>query len=195
MTDAARDAADVAAYYAQGLERDRLDGGVGALELARTQLLLERYLPAPPAVVADVGGGPGRYALWLAERGYRVHLVDPVPLHVEQARASSRRRPGAKLASAEVGDARSLDLPEASVDAVLLLGPLYHLRERVDRLQALAEARRVCRAGGVVIAAAISRSASTLDGLRGGYLEDPAFAAVAAGDRRTVGTVIQPATQ
>ena len=184
MSDAARDADEVAAYYAQGLERDRLDGGTGALELARTQLLLGRYLPAPPAVVADVGGGPGRYALWLAERGYRVHLVDLVPLHVEQARVSARRRPGAKLASAEVGDARALDLADASVDAVLLLGPLYHLRERVDRLQALAEARRVCRPGGVVIAAAISRFASTLDGLRGGYLEDAAFAAVAAGDRQ-----------
>jgi len=195
MSDAARDADEVAAYYAQGLERDRLDSSAGALELVRTQLLLERYLPAPPAVVADVGGGPGRYAVWLAERGYRVHLVDPVPLHVEQARASARGRPGAELASAEVGDARALELAEASVDAVLLLGPLYHLRERVDRLQALAEARRVCRREGVVIAAAISRFASTLDGLRGGYLEDPAFAAVAAGDRRTVGTVIQPATQ
>ena len=184
MSDAARDADEVAAYYAQGLERERLDGSAGALELVRTQLLLERYLPAPPAVVADVGGGPGRYAVWLAQRGYRVHLVDPVPLHVEQARASARGRPGAELASAEVGDARALELAAASVDAVLLLGPLYHLRERVDRLQALAEARRVCRREGVVIAAAISRFASTLDGLRGGYLEEPAFAAVAAGDRR-----------
>src|SRR5262249_561980 len=80
-------------------------------------------------------------------------------------------------ASALVGDARALGLAEASVDAVLLFGPLYHLRERADRLQALAEAHRVCRRGGVVMAAAISRFASTLDGLRGGYLQDPAFAA------------------
>jgi hypothetical protein len=67
---------------------------------------------------------------------------------------------------------------------VLLLGPLYHLPERADRITVLEEARRVCRPGGVIIAAAISRFASTLDGLRGGYLEDPAFAMVAAGDRR-----------
>jgi ubiquinone/menaquinone biosynthesis C-methylase UbiE len=184
MSDASRDAEEVAAYYARGLERDRLAGGPGALEFARTTVLLDRFLPAPPAVIADVGGGPGRYAAWLAERGYRVHLLDPVPLHVEQARAAANGRPGAMLASAEVGDARALRLPDASADAVLLLGPLYHLPERIDRLQALAEARRVCRRGGVIIAAAISRFASTLDGLRGGYLEDPAFAAVAAGDRR-----------
>ena len=178
------DADDVAAYYARGLERDRLAEGQGALEFTRTQTLLERYLPAPPAVVADIGGGPGRYAIWLAERAYRVHLIDPVPLHVEQARAAVGSRPVAALASAEVGDARALRLPDASADAVLLLGPLYHLPERADRVQALTEARRVCRRGGVVIAAAISRFASTLDGLRGGYLEDPAFAAVAAGDLR-----------
>ncbi len=184
MSDAPDDGDEVAAYYARGLERDRLASGPGALEFARTQALLERYLPAPPAAVADVGGGPGRYAVWLAERGYSVRLVDPVPLHVEQARVAARERPRAALASAEVGDARSLGLSDASTDAVLLLGPLYHLPERGDRIQALAEARRVCRPGGVIIAAAISRFASTLDGLRGGYLEDTAFAAVAAGDLR-----------
>jgi ubiquinone/menaquinone biosynthesis C-methylase UbiE len=184
-SDATRgDPDEVVAFYARGLERDRLIGGQGALEFARTRTLLERYLPEPPAVVADVGGGPGRYAVWLAERGYRVHLIDPVPLHIEQARAAAGGPPGAVLASAEVGDARALRLPDASVDAVLLSGPLYHLPERADRLQALAEARRVCRRGGVVIAAAISRFASTLDGLRAGYLEDPSFAAVAAGDLR-----------
>ena len=184
-SDATRGGADeVAVFYARGLERDRLISGQGALEFARTRTLLERYLPERPAVVADVGGGPGRYAVWLAERGYRVHLIDPVPLHIEQARAAAGGPPGVVLASADVGDARALRLPDASADAVLLLGPLYHLPERADRLQALAEARRVCRRGGVVIAAAISRFASTLDGLRAGYLEDPAFAAVAAGDLR-----------
>ena len=88
------------------------------------------------------------------------------------------------LVSAEVGDARALPLPDESADAVILLGPLYHLPDRTDRLQALAEAGRVCRRGGVVIVAAISRFASTLDGLRAGYLDDPAFAAVAEADRR-----------
>jgi SAM-dependent methyltransferase len=198
MSDASRDAEEVAAYYGRGLERERLAGGEGALEFARTQVLLGRYLPPPPAVVADVGGGPGRYAVWLPGRGYRVHLVDPVPLHVEQALAAAgdaaagnaaagnaaRERAGAALVTAEVGDARSLGLADASVDAVLLLGPLYHLPERADRLRALGEARRVCRPGGVILAAAISRFASTLDGLRVGYLEDPAFADMAAGDLR-----------
>ena len=181
VSDATHDTADIAAFYDQGLERDRLAAGTGALEFVRTQLLLERHLPPAPAVIADVGGGPGRYAAWLAERGYDVHLVDPIPLHVEQASLAAHARP---LASARVGDARSLPLADESADAVLLLGPLYHLTARADRIRALAEARRVCRPGGVVIVAVISRFASTLDGMREGYLEDPAFAAVAEADRR-----------
>ena len=184
MSDEAQDAEAIAAYYARGLERDRLGAGPGALEFARTQVLLQRYLPAPPSEVIDVGGGPGRYAGWLAECGHRVHLVDPVSLHIEQARAASLAHLRQSLASADVGDARALRFPAESADAVLLLGPLYHLTEPSDRLRALAEARRVCRRGGVVIAAAISRFASTLDGLRGGSLVDPAFAGMAADDLR-----------
>jgi ubiquinone/menaquinone biosynthesis C-methylase UbiE len=174
---------EVTEFYERGLERDRLAEGVGALEFARTQVLLERYLPASPAIIADIGGGPGRYAVWLAGLGYRVHLVDPVPLHVEQARELAKAR-GATLAGANVGDARELRLPDESVDAVLLLGPLYHLQGREDRVKALAETRRVCRPGGVVIAAAISRFASVLDGMRMEYLQNPVFAKLAEGDLR-----------
>jgi ubiquinone/menaquinone biosynthesis C-methylase UbiE len=172
-------------FYGLGLERDRLSAAPGALEFARTQALLERHLPASPAAIADVGGGPGRYAVWLAERGYRVHLIDPIRLHIEQAKAALNRPAIATLASAEVGDARLLRLSDESVDAVLLLGPLYHLPKHDDRLRALAEARRVCRPGGLVVAAAISRFASTLEGLRGRYLEDPVFAAMTTDHRRS----------
>ena len=183
MSDAARDGTDVAAFYAQGGEGDRFDAGPGALEFLRTRILLERYLPPAPAIVADIGGGPGRYAIWLAERGYKVHLVDAVPLHIEQAREASRTLTRGALASAEVGDARALQLADESADAVLVLGPLYHLTTQADRVRALAEARRVCRPGGVILAAAISRFASTLDGLLNGYLEDSTFAAIAEQDR------------
>src|SRR5207342_1873839 len=113
-----------------------------------------RHLPAPPAVVADIGGGPGRYALWLTELGYRVEHRDLMPLHVQQLRDEAAGIEGLQTA---VCDARDLDLGDASVDAVLLLGPLYHLRERADRIRALAEAARVVRPGGVVFAAVISR--------------------------------------
>src|SRR5690606_6644344 len=146
------------------------------LEFVRTQRLLARLLPAAPAVVLDVSGAAGVHAEPLAAQGYEVHLIDPVPLHIEQARAV----PG--LASATLGDARALDWADDSVDAALLLGPLYHLTERSDRVRALAEARRVLRPGGVVAAAAISRYASTLDGLFRGHLREPAFEAIVERD-------------
>jgi SAM-dependent methyltransferase len=172
---------DIAAHYELGLEADRLDTW-GRLERERTIDLLERHLPPAPATVLDVGGGPGAYALHLARAGYAVRLLDPVALHVEQARAASDAQPDAPLAGAEVGDARDLPDADASADAVLLLGPLYHLVEAADRARALAEARRVLRPGGVVAAAAISRFAPTIDGIANEALRDPAFEAVVAAD-------------
>jgi ubiquinone/menaquinone biosynthesis C-methylase UbiE len=166
---------DILAYYTMGLEKDRLDETYFPLERARTRELIQRHLPPPPTTVLDVGGAAGAYALWLAECGYEVHLVDPVPLHVEQAEEASRSRETGRLASVRVGDARALDLPDATADAVLLLGPLYHLTERADRRVALEEAHRVLRPGGWLFAAAISRFASLLDGLRGFVFEDDAF--------------------
>ena len=164
-------------YYDLGQERARLASGAGLIERARTEEVLRRWLPAPPARILDVGGGPGTYVAWLKGLGHEVHLVDPVPLHVEQARAAG-------AASARVGDARRLEEPDASCDAVLLLGPLYHITDRAGRVGALSEARRVARDGGVVVAAAISRFASLLDGLVSKALDDPAFAAIVEGDLR-----------
>ncbi len=160
-------AAEMHEHYGLGAEADRLvAASAGQLEFERTQEIVLRRLPPPPAVIADVGGGPGRYALWLAGLGYRVVHRDVVPLHVEQLRAAAHSDPavGAAVDSA-IGDARSLDLADASVDAVLLLGPLYHLTRRADRVQALREAGRVVRPGGPVFGAAISRWAVRYDGV------------------------------
>jgi ubiquinone/menaquinone biosynthesis C-methylase UbiE len=137
----------------------------GRLEFVRTQELLRRALPPPPARVLDVGGGTGIHARWLAEAGYDVVLVDLVLDHVEQAVAL----PGV---SAAVGDARALAQADDAFDAVLLLGPLYHLTEAADRALALAEARRVVRPGGLVAVAAISRHAGLLDLGAHGLLDD-----------------------
>lgn len=169
-------------HYGTGYERSRLSGGTSRIEFARTKELLERVLPPPPVDVLDVGGGPGAYAAWLADLGYRVHLVDLMQLHVEQAaEVASRARHSFTTA---LGDARHLDQVDSSFDAVLLLGPLYHLVRRADRVAALAEAARVVRPGGVVVGAVISRFASLLDGLVSGFLGDSAFEAIVQGDLR-----------
>ena len=134
--------------------------------------LLGRLLPAPPARLLDVGGGPGTYAAPLARRRYRVQLVDPVRLHVAQARQASGSDPAAAF-TAVVGDARELPAPDQSQDAVMLFGPLYHLTGAADRRQALREAWRVLRPGGRVLAMCVSRFASLLDGLYQDWLDDP----------------------
>src|SRR5207244_1686768 len=71
---------EILRYYAAGPESERLRQGAFQLERARTEELLLRHLPPPHARVLDVGGGSGPYACWLAERGYEVTLLDPVPL-------------------------------------------------------------------------------------------------------------------
>ena len=170
-------------YYARAPEETRLTQGPFLLEEARTRELIQRFAPPPPATVVDVGGAAGAYALWLAEAGYSVHLVDAVPRLVAEAR---RRSAGAErpLASCRVGDARALDLPDATADIVLLLGPLYHLTERQDRARALHEATRALRPGGRLFAAAISRWASALDGLARDLLQDPRFVGMVERDLR-----------
>lgn len=157
---------EIVAHYQLIDERVRLTAGAGQLELARTQEILLRYLPPAPAKILDVGGGPGVYAGWLAQLGYQVELIDPVPKHVEQA---------SRVCTARLGDARSLPFADASADAVLLLGPLYHLTTLADRNAALREVRRVLRRGAPLFAAAISRFASLMDGLMRGLIDDPAF--------------------
>jgi SAM-dependent methyltransferase len=174
-------AADIAAFYARGLEEGRLTASLGRLEWLRTWDIMERHLPPPPARILDVGGATGVYALPLAERGYRVQLIDPVPLHVERAQALSAAS-STPLAGANVGDARALDVPDGSVDVVLMFGPLYHLPDRNDRVRALTEARRVLKPGGLLLSAYISRFASACDGIQEGALRDEAFAAIVRQD-------------
>lgn len=119
----------------------------GPLEFARVQELVSGHVAG--GRVLDVGGGTGVHSRALQERGFDVALVDPVPSHVAVAQDAG--------IEASVGDARSLPFADGSFEAALLLGPLYHLASRDDRVVALREAARVTRPGGYVFAAAIPR--------------------------------------
>ena len=172
---------EIESHYRQVKESERLSGDRGELERLRTQVILARNLPPAPATIFDVGGAAGVYAFPLAKQGYQVHLIDPVELHLDQARSYALLA-GVTLQSITRGDARRLDIPSASADAVLLLGPLYHLVERSDRLQALREAHRILKPRGVLFAAAVSRFASLIDGLASGFFQDSEFRKIVAAD-------------
>lgn len=140
----------VRAYYGGLFDEDaRLTtrSAQGPLEHRRTQELIAEHISG--GRVLDIGGGTGIHSISLQDRGFEVVLIDPVPEHVTAAAASG--------IEAVLGDARRLPFEDDSFDAVLILGPLYHLAARADRRQALQEARRVTRAGGFVFAAALSR--------------------------------------
>jgi SAM-dependent methyltransferase len=157
-------------YAAEYAESERLLRANNRLELLRTQKLLRARLGGAPARILDVGGGTGVHAAWLAADGHRVELVDLVPTHVQQAREVS-----SKLATpfaANVGDARALEAEDETFDVSLLLGPLYHLPDPADQALALAEAVRVTRPGGLVVAAVISRYAWPLYELRDAITPD-----------------------
>lgn len=134
----------------------------GPLEFLRTQSLLRSWIPDGAAVI-DVGGGTGHHARALQSRGCSVRLVDPVPAHVSAAREVG--------VDATIGDARELPYPDRCADVVLLFGPLYHLDE-VGRARALAEAKRVVRAGGIIAAVGLSRTVA-LAAASGGRSPEP----------------------
>lgn len=162
-------------YETEADEDARLRGGMGRLELWRVQEVVRRHLGAGSRRVLDVGGASGVHSEWLLGDSHTVHLVDLVERHVAAARD---RLGGVERFSASVGDARRLPVADSSQDAVLVLGPLYHLQDRADRVAVWREAARVVSPGGVVIAMAISRFASLFDGLAQEYLFDPEFRAV-----------------
>ncbi len=179
---APRLAPEILDHYALGLEQSRLSTQTSQLEFHRTQEIIARYLPKKRAVILDVGGGAGAYALWLAKLKHEVHLLDPVPLHIEQAREASAAQSDFPLASISLADAGRLKFPAAFADFALLLGPLYHLTERADRLKSLRESYRTLKSGGLLFAAAISRFASALDGLVRNRMQDPHFVKIVERD-------------
>jgi ubiquinone/menaquinone biosynthesis C-methylase UbiE len=173
---------EIEAHYRQTKESERLAANArGELERLRTEAILARRLPPAPAIIYDVGGAAGIYAFPLAKQGYEVHLIDPVELHLEEAKTCALTS-SVTLKSITQGDARRLDITSGTADAVLLLGPLYHLVDQSDRVQALCEAHRVLKLGGVLFAAAISRFASLIDGLASGFFKDSEFRKIIAAD-------------
>ena len=132
-------------------------------EFAVTLRALETYLPPPPATILDIGGGPGRYAIELTRRGYEVTLLDLSLGNLALAKGKAAEN-GIRLAHILQGNAASLpDLPLAEYDALLFMGPLYHLLTLEERQNAIREAKNVLLQNGPIFAAFITRFAVIRD--------------------------------
>ena len=139
------------------IEWDRLERDpYNMLEYVVTMHYLEKHLPSE-GLILDAGGGPGRYTIELAKRGYDVVLLDLSPKSLELARE--------KIGDAGVGD-NVKDIMETSItdmskiedeafDAVVCLGPLSHLIDRGDREDAVRELVRVAKRGALVLISVI----------------------------------------
>ena len=166
-------------FYDNYNENDRLISE--PLEFIRTKEIISRFLPEKSIKIIDLCGASGHYAYWLAEKGHEVHLMDLSQKHINEA-VNNKEKYRAELASMESGDARSLKHADESFDMVLLMGALYHLQEKDDRLQCLKEAYRILRNGGVAVFSYISRFASMLDGFMHGFVDDPVFLEIMEND-------------
>lgn len=128
------------------------------LEFQVGMQILEKHLPSPPARVLDVGSGPGRYAIALAKKGYRVTLFDLSGESLALARRNAAEAGVSnRMEAYEQGKGSDLGrFGDEGFDAVLVMGPLYHLIDETDRLAAVRESLRVLQAGGIVVATIIN---------------------------------------
>ncbi|HKR05915.1 MAG TPA: class I SAM-dependent methyltransferase [Bacteroidia bacterium] len=164
-------------YYNSGVEKERLKTDVSQLEEARTREIFLRYMEKAPLKIADVGGASGIYSFWLKSLGHQVHLIDPVETNLKNAHNYAIQN-NITLDSISHGDAEKLPCQDDEMDVVLLMGPLYHLQKKTERMQALAEAKRVLKKGGIIFCAAISRYASMMDGFTRNLVADKNFISI-----------------
>ena len=123
-----------------------------SVEYLTAMRLFARYLQ-PHSRVLDAGAGTGAYSFALAQLG---HTVDALELASSNIHAFLQKDPAAAGITLRQGNALDLSVYEdESFDAVLLMGPLYHLAERTQQLRCLAEAKRVLKPNGLLFAAFI----------------------------------------
>jgi len=173
-------------HYSNNDEDARLASRHGSVEFLTTMRYIEKYLK-PGDRIIETGAATGRYSHALAQAGYEVDAVELVPHNIEVFKAKTQ--PGEKITITE-GNALDLSgFASNTYDITLLLGPLYHMYNQKDKRQALGEAIRVTKPGGVVFAAYILSDGCILDSgfrrgafdvaefMQNGYFDSETFAA------------------
>ena len=137
-------------YYENYDEENRLRSRHGMVEYLTTMRYIEKYL-RPGMRILEIGAATGRYSHALARQGYQVDAVELVQHNIDIFKANTQ--PGENVTVYQ-GNAKKLDmLSDDTYDVTLLLGPMYHLFTEEEQIQALSEAIRVTKKGGIVFAA------------------------------------------
>ena len=147
-------------FYNSYDEDNRLKLKHGTVEFLTTMRYVERYIQ-PSDRVLEIGAGTGRYSHTLARMGYAVDAVELVEHNIEVFQKNTL--PNEKIT---ITQGNALDLsafPNDQYDITLLLGPLYHLYTKEEKLKALSEAIRVTKRGGIIFAAYVISDGCLLD--------------------------------
>lgn len=147
-------------FYAHYDEDRRLTSRHGAVEFLTTMRYIEKYLK-PGGRVLEIGAGTGRYSHALARRGHAVDAVELVPRNIEVFCQNTEAGEAVRITQGNALDLSAF--PDGGYDVTLLLGPLYHLFTPQDKRQALREAIRVTKPGGVIFAAYVISDGCLLD--------------------------------
>jgi SAM-dependent methyltransferase len=151
------DVSDISAFYNSDPDREHIRLERHQLEIDLTRRYFDQYLPTQGSIL-EIGAATGRYTLELAKRGYAVTAVDISAALLDSARQHLAAAGLDKQVHLVVADARDLaEVSNREFDAVLLMGPLYHLVEESDRRAALQQAYDRLRPGGMIFSAFISR--------------------------------------
>lgn len=135
-------------------ENSRLNRSKAArVEFLTTVRYIERYVK-PGGRILDVGAGAGEYSLYFARKGYEVCALELAENNIKAFRQKLTPEDDIELVQGNALDLSRYE--DGSFDAVLLFGPLYHLHDEGDKLRCIAEAKRVCKAGGKIFFAFIS---------------------------------------
>ncbi len=145
-----RKADPLAGYYNTHDENGRLESKHGQVEFLTTMRYIERYL-APGAKVLEIGAGTGRYSRAIAGKGYSVDAVELMAHNIDVFKRNLTREQKISITQGNALDMSAFY--DNTYDLTLLLGPMYHLYTDEDKRQALSEAMRVTKPGGVVFVA------------------------------------------
>jgi len=177
-------------FYTNYDEEARLETRHGSVEFLTTMRYIEKYLQ-PGAKILEVGAGTGCYSRALADQGHNVEAVELVPHNIEIFR--SLITPEQKI-TIHQGNALDLSIfPANNFDITLVLGPMYHLYTAADKHQAIAEALRVTKPGGVIfVAYCISDNTLLEDVFGNGYINIHDLITKGVVDPNTFGTTSKP---